>query len=132
MADLLQDIPLANGLTVCISDHTHRYYGDFYRVRVEFSCMTPLREVYFANEQTFGEARRLLGEVGTYRRLVEQMGVPSTEIERVREKLIQNFIDHSLPYFTADDFPEKLVRGEVRKISRKGARKAVYPSKNDG
>ncbi|RII27900.1 MAG: hypothetical protein CXR31_06680 [Geobacter sp.] len=131
MADLLRDIPLANGLTVSISDHTHRYYGDFYRVRVEFSCSAPLREAYFTDGQTFGEARRLLGDMVTYRRIVEQMGVPSTEIERVREKLVQNFIDHSLPYFTADDFPEKLVHGELRKISRKGGRTALPPSKND-
>ena len=131
MADLLRDIPLANGLTVSIFDHTHRYYGDFYRVRLEFSCMTPICEAYFAERQSFEEAQRLLGDIVTYRRIVEQMGVPSTEIERVREKLIQNFIDHSLPYFTADDFPEKLVRGELRKISRKGARIPVTPSKND-
>lgn len=131
MADLLRDIPLANGLTVSIFDHTHRYYGDFYRVRLEFSCKAPLREAYFAEWHSFEEARRLLGEVVTYRRIVEQMGVPSTEIERVREKLVQNFIDHSLPYFTADDFPEKLVHGEVRKISRKRALFAVPSSKND-
>jgi hypothetical protein len=131
MADLLRSIPLPNGLTVRVVDHTRHYYGDFYLVRLEFSCTVSLLEAYFTDRQTFDQARTLLGEIVSYRRNVDQMGVPASAIEQVREKLIDNFIVHSLPYFATPDFPKKLVLGEMRKSLRKGTRFASPPVKTD-
>lgn len=127
MADLLRSIPLPNGLTIRVVDHTRHYYGDFYLVRLEFSCTVPLLETYFSDRPAYDEARRLLGDAVSYRRDAEQMGVPASAIEHVREKLVSNFIDHSLPYFTIPDFPRKLVLGEIRKFQRKGTRLANSP-----
>ncbi|HEX5773826.1 MAG TPA: hypothetical protein VFY07_05835 [Geomobilimonas sp.] len=131
MADLLRSIPLPNGLTVRVVDHTRHYYGDFYLVRLEFSCTVSLLEAYFTDRQTFDQARTLLGEIVSYRRNVDQMGVPASAIEQVREKLIDNFIVHSLPYFATPDFPKKLVLGEMRKSLRKVTRFANPPVKTD-
>lgn len=127
MADLLRSIPLPNGLIVRVVDHTRHYYGDFYLVRLEFSCTVSLLEAYFTDRQTFDQARTLLGEIVSYRRNVDQMGVPASAIEQVREKLIDNFIVHSLPYFATPDFPKKLVLGEMRKSLRKVTRFASPP-----
>lgn len=128
MADLLRSIPLPNGLTLCVVDHTRHYYGDFYLVRLEFSCTAPLLETYFSDRPAYEEARRLLGDAVSYRREAEQMGVPASGIEQVREKLISNFIDHSLPYVAIPDFPRKLVLGEMRKLQRKGTRFVTPPN----
>ncbi len=115
MDKLIKKIPLANGLIIFIYDHTFRYYGDFYHVKLEIACEVSLRQEYFENENEFAQAKGILGDSASYRRFVEQMGVPSTGIERVQEIQINNFVSHSLPYFSSPDFPRKFVLSQYRK-----------------
>lgn len=107
---------LGNGLKIEIHDQTQLYYGDFYKVKLEIVCEALVLEEYFADKAEFSMAARLLGERVFYRRVLDQMGVPSTEIERVRERLMANFRDHSLPYFEKPGFPRKLVVAELKKM----------------
>lgn len=115
MENLIRKLPLENGLVIFIYDHTFRYYGDFYHVKLEIACDVPLLPEYFENEDEFVQAKRILGETASYRRSVGQLGVPSTGIERVREIQITSFIDHSLPYFSSANFPRKFVLSQYRK-----------------
>jgi hypothetical protein len=46
--------------------------------------------------------------VAVYRRVLEKMGVPSAEVENVKEQLIADFEHTSLPYLQSSSFPEKL------------------------
>lgn len=119
MATLVKEIPLPNGLSVSFCDQTRRYFGDYYLVKLEITCHVPIKGAYFAEEDQFQEAKSLLGEEVMYRRHLEQMGVPSTEIERVRNRLITDFENHSLPYFADAAFPLKLVIGELKKKNKK-------------
>ncbi len=119
MDTLIKKIPLENGLFIFIYDHTFRYYGDFYHVKMEIVCEVPLRQEYFESEGDYAHARQILGENARYRRFVEQMGVPSTGIERVRELLTKNFVDHSLPYFSSANFPGKFVLSQYRKAKHR-------------
>ncbi|HET6420306.1 MAG TPA: hypothetical protein VFG19_09130 [Geobacteraceae bacterium] len=119
METLIKKIPLKNGLIISIYDHTVRYYGDFYLVKIEIVCEIPLRREYFENENEYDQAWRILGENACYRRFMEQMGVPSTGIERAREIIIKNFVDHSLPYFSSENFPGKFVLSQYRKARNK-------------
>jgi hypothetical protein len=125
MDTLIKKIPLANGLTVFILDHTRRYYGDFYVVKIEIFCEVPLREDFFAGKDDFIQARKLIGDKAEYRRFVEQMGVPSTGIERAREQFIENFENHSLPYFSTEHFPQKLVLSHYTKAKQRLGRSAA-------
>jgi hypothetical protein len=118
VADLLMNIPLANGLTISVYDHNRHYYGDYFLVKLEFVCPVALSDSYFTDAASYDEARRLLGETVTYRRHVEQMGVPATEIERVRDRLIANFMDHSLSYFSIPEFPKRFVMAQLAKRQR--------------
>lgn len=122
MNDPLLEISLPNGLFVRFIDHTRQYYGDYYLVKLEIICETPVRSDYFGEQADFEEALRLLGAKAIYRKELEQMGVPATEIDRVRERLIENFREHSLPYFAREDFPSKLVLGELEKLRKKQGR----------
>lgn len=122
MSITLREIPLPNGLVVRFIDHTRLYYGDFYLVKLEITCEVPVSSDCFAVAADYEEALRLLGPTVTYRKEVEQMGVPSTEIDRVRERLIDDFSGNSLQYFTRGDFPAKLVRSELQKVLKKRAR----------
>lgn len=119
MDTFIRDIPLPNGLTVSFSNQTRRYFGDYYLVMLEIVCRVPVIAEYFEEEGEFDEARSLLGDEVVYRRGVEQMGVPSTGIERVLDRLMADFEKHSLPYFAAPAFPQKLVTAELKKRKRK-------------
>jgi hypothetical protein len=125
MDTLIKKILLENGLTVLILDHTRRYYGDFYVVKIEIFCEVPVCEEFFTNNDDFTQARKLIGETVEYRRYVEQMGVPSTGIERAREQIVENFENHSLPYFSSAFFPQKLVLSHYTKAKKKLGRCAA-------
>ncbi len=110
---------LPNGLTVTFLDRTRRYYGDFYLVKLEIVCHVPIVPAHFQTEEEYSQALSLLGDEVVYRRTVEQMGVPSTEIERVTGRLMSDFEEHSLPYFSTATFPRKLVVAELGKMKKK-------------
>jgi len=126
MKNLIREFPLPNGLTVSFFDLTRRYFGDFYIVKIEIRCNVPVLPEYFEDRSAFDEARMLLGDEVVYERTEKQMGVPSTEIERVLQRFINNFTEHSLSYFAAARFPEKLVHAELHKSMKKRVR-ALYP-----
>ncbi len=115
MEKVVQEISLANGLTVRFLDQTYRYYGDFYRVVLEVTCDVPLKCDYFVDANEFESARKLVEEPLRYQRHLEKMGVPSTEISRVIDRLITNFSNHSLSYFSSPQFPRKMILAEMRK-----------------
>ena len=122
MKNPIRELPLPNGLTVFFFDHTSRYFGDFHRVKMEIVCKVPVFAVYFEDRRAFDDARSLLSDEVVYKQSVEQMGVPSTEIERVLQRLMTNFIEHSLPYFASAQFPRKMVLAALNKVKGKKAR----------
>lgn len=125
MTSMIREIILENGLLVRFFDHTRHYYGDFYLVKIEIVCEIPLHTDFFDDQTDLEEARRLVGDPAVYRREVEQMGVPSTAIATVTERLMGNFISHSLPYFSAADFPRRFLRAELERARKK----RVIPSR---
>lgn len=125
MTSMIRETILENGLLVRFLDHTRHYYGDFYLVKIEIVCEIPLHTDFFDDQADLEEARRLVGEPAVYRREVEQMGVPSTAIATVTERLMSNFISHSLPYFSATDFPRRFLRAELERARKK----RVIPSR---
>jgi hypothetical protein len=122
---LNKEILLENGLTIFFYNHTHRYFGDYHRVRVKIICEVPLLEEYFADQAEYAEAKANLGSSVIFRRDTELMGIPSGELEKCLEKVIENFSDNSLSYLSSLQFPQKFVLSELSG-SRKKTRK-VYP-----
>ncbi len=119
MDELIKKILLENGLLIYIYDHTRRYYGDFYRVKIEIFFEIPLQKKFFESDIDYVNAQKYLGSSLAYRRFVEQMGVPSTGIERVRDLLIHNFKENSLPYISMFDFPRKFVLSHFEKSKKR-------------
>lgn len=119
MEQLIREESLTNGLTIRFINRTRHYYGDFYRVVVEITCRIPVDATYLHDPEELAAARAALGDIVLYRRCLEKMGVPSTETDRVVVRLIEDFVAHSQPYFSADLFPEKFIRAELRKLQRK-------------
>ena len=115
---LVKEIHLENGLTVCIYNHNHRYFGDYHRVRVEFTCEVPILEVYYSSQAAFAEAMESLGSAALFKRSVEQMAVPTAELESCLESIIGNFSSHSLSYLSSPVFPRKLIQKELANTKR--------------
>jgi hypothetical protein len=119
MPNLIKKLPLPNGLNITLIDHTRHYFGGFYLVKMEIMCKVPVLARYYEEPGDYNEARTLLGDEIIYSRMEEQMGVPSTEIEGVLNRLMTNFMEHSLHYFSSAQFPAKMVHAELNKIKRK-------------
>jgi hypothetical protein len=118
MENISRELTLANGLVITFASQSHRYFGDYYRVKLSIRSTVPILPEYFSMHEEFTRVRALLGEKVEYRRDIEQMGVPSTEIDRAVTRLIDDFITHSVPYFSAADFAGKMVTAEFRKASK--------------
>jgi hypothetical protein len=123
--NLVKEIPLENNLKVCFYNHNHRYFGDYHRVKVEITCEVPIMEEYFSTRAEFAEAISYLGRSAIFKRSVEQMGVSTDELEPCLERIIENFISHSLSYLASNEFPRKLIRRELANTVRKA--RGAYP-----
>jgi len=116
---LVREISLENGLTVSFYQHTHRYFGDYHRIKVEIICEVPLLEEYFTSRPEFAEAMVSLGGKAVFRRNLEMMGVSSAEIDPSLERVIANFSSHSLSYLASPAFPRKLLLAELSEAGLK-------------
>jgi hypothetical protein len=119
MKKVVKEIPLSNGLTVRFTDATRRYFGDYHQVRVEISCEVPLTALLFEDQPAFQAALKLLGPKVSYLKQIEHQGVPTLGTAAAVQKVIQQFIDHSLSYFEAEAFPRRLVLTELNRVLAK-------------
>ena len=119
MKNVVREIPLANGLTVRFTDATRRYFGDYHQVRVAISCEVPLTAELFDTQPAFEAALKLLGSRVSYLKQVEHQGVPTLSTAETVQKVIQQFIDHSLSYFETAAFPRRLVQSELNRLRTK-------------
>jgi hypothetical protein len=117
MNNVVREIPLPNGLVVRFADATRRYFGDYHQVRLEISCEVPVTLELFEDQATFDKARRVLGTSACYKKHVEHQGVPTLKVEETVQQVIQHFIDHSLGYFSSENFPRRLVHTELNRLS---------------
>jgi hypothetical protein len=120
MSEPVRVLSLPNGLSVSIYKHSRRYFGDYFRIKVEIVCNIPLRAEYFPENGAFVEACVKFGDEVVYTRSEEKMGVPSADVERTQEQLMTNFLAHSLPYISSLQFPVKAVSTEMKKTAGKG------------
>jgi hypothetical protein len=118
----IREVPLQNGLTLRFFDHTRRYFGDYHQVRIEISCELPLTSDLFDDAADCQTALKLLGPSVRYLKQVEQQGVATAAVDQTVEKVIADFLTHSLGYFQSAAFPKKLVHSELNRVrgKRKG------------
>lgn len=124
MAALLKEITLANGHTLQVHDHTRRYFGNYFLVKIEITCLFPLSAHYFETDDAFADAREVIGDAATYRKTIEHMGIESDRVDHVKDEVVKNFISHSAPYLDSEDFPAKFITAEYQK--RKNKIRKIY------
>lgn len=120
---LLRDCSLPNGLRVTVTDVSRHYYGGYWQVALELSCLVPLDAASFADTVTSADARRLLGNTIPFVRRLERMAVRGDQQETARLELLERFDRHLLPFLANDHFPDRFIQSEFqqrRKINNRG------------
>jgi len=105
---------LENGLVLEFHDQSNRYYGDFHKVRVEIRTRLLLQVELFNAEAdplaALQRARKLFGAELVESRFLERMGVAGAEVEKVREAMIDSFLQTGLGYLQRPDYPRLLLQ----------------------
>lgn len=87
-------IELESGSILTVSDFTKIYFGDYHHVRLEISGV-------IKSSRTDSTA--------SYRKVLEKMAVPSSELENVRQALLSEFTNHAIKYMNSPEFPDKFI-----------------------
>lgn len=118
----LRDSILANGLQVTVVDVSRHYYGGYWQVCLEVSCLVPLEMGLFSDPATEADARRLLGGELPFVRHLEKMAVHADDQESVRQELLERFDRHLLPFLGNQQFPSRFIQAEFQKRCKKSNR----------
>ena len=125
MATILRQEEFENGVRLEFVEDSNRYFGDYYRLRIEVRCRVAIAAALFPEViDPDGEARRirgLLGEELIWTRHLERMGVATAELPVVRAELLESFATSTYPYLRSPEFPVRLLAGELER--RKQARR---------
>jgi hypothetical protein len=88
---------------ITIRDLTRAYFGDYHHIRLEVTCRV---------------GRDHPTEDAVFQRVIEKMGVPTADIDSIRDSLVDDFLSASRAYLCSPDFPEKLARFASRQPQR--------------
>ncbi len=118
MSETFKRVELGHGIVVEFSDQSNRYYGDFHRVKVVAVSTIPFVQEALPDElQQF--ALSYQGRV-TFEKNMEQMGVTSTNVDSVKNGMVDNFIASVGSYLKNDNFAESLIRKQKNDKSVRG------------
>ncbi|MDD2500755.1 MAG: hypothetical protein PHN92_08050 [Geobacter sp.] len=118
----LRNSMLPNGLQVTVADASRHYYGGYWQVCLEVSCLVPLELGQFSDPVAEADARRLLGAAVPFVRHLEKMAVHGDELAAVRQELLERFDRHLLPFLGNQQFPSRFIQSEFQKRSKKSSR----------
>ncbi len=122
MTEPLTSVELKHGIVVDFFDRSNRYFGDFYRVKIDVVARLPISDVQLPDE-LLTIAQGCAG-VAIYEHSLEQMGVTTAERAAVTQALIDNFIATVGSYLEKDNFVESLLRRQLKR--RREPLKEVY------
>jgi len=103
---------LDNGLQLEFFEQSNRYFGDYHRVKIVVRCQVALRPEWLLaapSSVDIGQLRALLGDVVTFERSLEQMGVASAQLDPVKERLIDGFLTTTATYLGSEGFPGRFI-----------------------
>ncbi len=109
---------LNNGLQIHFVDESNRYFGDYHRVCILVTLLYPVAELPVVNSDDEVFRDRAIAKLGKELKIVkrlERMGVPTADVERVRQSMIEAFLDNSSVYLNRPGYPRSLVDAELKK-----------------
>ncbi len=115
---LIKEEFLANGLQIKFSDESNRYFGDYHRVCVVATIICNLHDLpqATADDEAFrSQTIETLGEQLSIVKRFERMGVASTDVDEVRNALVDDFLQHTSAYISRPGYLKSLVSAELKK-----------------
>lgn len=113
--NVIREHILSDDLRVVVCDATSHYYGGYYHVCLLIQADVELDSAWFDSTATCADARRRLGGLVRFARKLEKMAVPESDLEEVRQSLLESYEKNVLPYVTHGDFPRRFVLSEYTK-----------------
>ena len=105
-----------NGLRIVFEDQSNRYFGDYHRICIVVSICCDLQALSNDEEtDLLTRARQKFGDTLTITKRIEKMGVAGDDVDRVKDALINDFLNHAAPYLTRPEYPLSLVRAELNR-----------------
>lgn len=108
-SQVVQTIPLANGLKVTITDVSQHYFGGYWRLSMEARCLVPLSVAGMDDPVRLEKMRSLLGDPVPFVSTIEQMAVPPDQVEKTRNTLQQRLVAQVIPLLEHPDFAARFV-----------------------
>jgi hypothetical protein len=112
---IIKTCELGSGIQATVSDQTRHYFGGYYHVKIQISADISVSAGAFADATEYQDAVKRLGSIVRFKRTLEKMAVPDSEIDAVRRHLLASFDTHMLPYLVRADFADSFVLSEYRK-----------------
>lgn len=116
--NLIEEINLANGLTLQIFDSSRTIAADTVKVEILFQTKILLKESYFSTTEDYVQVKNVMGNELSYEHKLERSFVPSANEDSVRDDLINTFKSNSLDYLAAVNFPSKMALSILRDIKK--------------
>ncbi len=108
-SQVVQTIPLANGLKVTIIDVSRHYFGGYWRLSLEARCLVPLSAAGMDDPVRLEEMRSQLGDQVPFVSTIEQMAVPPEQVDETRNALQQRLLDQVIPLLEHPDFAARFI-----------------------
>lgn len=109
---------LSSGLEIAIAEQTHRYFGDYHRVRISITSSIQLTQVAGLAQHEQELAAQYLPSLISICKTEEKMGVCTADLQKVKQEMLTTFTQHAVPYLSAADFPARMVRSALKSHNR--------------
>jgi hypothetical protein len=103
---------LDNGLQILFVDQSNRYFGDYHRVCIQIILVYALDALLVANSDDEAFRDSAIASLGKELKVIkrlERMGVSTASVEKVRQSMIEAFMENASPYLDRPEYPRSLV-----------------------
>ena len=107
---------LGADIVVRFHDCSNRYFGDYHRISVLAVAELPL-----VVERLPPDLQKRVPEGETllhFEKKLERMAVPTADIDRTRQELVENFLSSAKQYLLKEGFAESLLRRRAKEGRR--------------
>ncbi len=118
MSKLLKEYKLSNGLNVYIYDDTVRYFCNYFNVTLKLTAPININSSIFDDIEQYKEVKELLGEKIEYLRIISKNAVVEGLLDSIKEEMLKDFEENSLPYLSKKSFIKKFILKKVKEKKR--------------
>ncbi|MBP7342297.1 MAG: hypothetical protein PHG54_02895 [Smithellaceae bacterium] len=114
--ELIETIPLQNGLRLTIQDLSRRIAADTVKVEISIQMKVKVEESFFASSDDHRQLTDIFGDELTYEHKLERTFVSDAGRDAARALLLKTFKDNSLQYLSSPNFARKMALSLLRDI----------------